>query len=598
MTETALLNLWAWSLQTGLLAVAAGVLMRIIVLDAPTARYAWWRGVLVVCLALPVIQPWQPLGLSPIAAVGPAASTSPALATPVAAAAMTPAIASVPPGTASGWPVIVATVLVIGALARLAWLAAGLIRLRRTRRAGIVVDAADGPDSLHALIAAGADVRQVASLRQPVTFGLVRPVVLLPGTFQSLPPGVQRAVLAHELWHVRRRDWIWSLTEETLRAVFWFHPAIGYLVSQVQGAREEVVDELSILSTNSRRSYLEALLTFADEPAVHPAAPFARRRQLFNRMMLISKEAVMSSRRIVVSTAGMAGVLVLTGWYTTLAFPLTDPGGGAVSVEAGEAQAPSTPGSREALLSRARVHLADGQFDEAMALLETVAAQNPMDPAGHQLVATHYWEKAQKDQKLTLPDKLMYIEKGIQATDYALAQQPDYVAALTYKNILLRMKGNLETDATRRRQLYTEADALRTRALALSKQGTGYTAPPDRSASAPPPPPPPPPPHPAQHNMIDGQRAIRVGGAVKPPAKIHHVDPVYPAKATDIGRPGEVIIEIAIDTQGVVRSTFVKRTNPALAQAAIDAVRQWRFAPTVQDGVAVPVLMTVAVRFP
>ena len=74
MTETALLNLWAWSLQAGLLALAAGVLTRVILIDAPAARYAWWRGVLVICLALPVIQPWQPLGLSSIAAVAPAAS--------------------------------------------------------------------------------------------------------------------------------------------------------------------------------------------------------------------------------------------------------------------------------------------------------------------------------------------------------------------------------------------------------------------------------------------------------------------------------------------------------------------------------------------
>ena len=57
------------------------------------------------------------------------------------------------------------------------------------------------------------------------------------------------------------------------------------------------------------------------------------------------------------------------------------------------------------------------------------------------------------------------------------------------------------------------------------------------------------------------------------------------------------IMEVAIDTQGVVRSTFVKRSIPALDQAALDAVRQWRFEPTFHEGVAVPVLMTVTVNF-
>ena len=86
-----------------------------------------------------------------------------------------------------------------------------------------------------------------------------------------MPAGVQRAVLAHELWHVRRRDWAVGAVEETIRAAFWFNPAMGWLVSRVQSSREEVVDELTVLLTNARRTYLEALLAFADEPPLFPA---------------------------------------------------------------------------------------------------------------------------------------------------------------------------------------------------------------------------------------------------------------------------------------------------------------------------------------
>ena len=72
---------------------------------------------------------------------------------------------------------------------------------------------------------------------------------------------------------------------------------------KVQATREEVVDELTVQLTNARKAYLEALLMFADEPTLFPAAPLARRRHLFQRMLLISREAVMSSRRIVSSFA-------------------------------------------------------------------------------------------------------------------------------------------------------------------------------------------------------------------------------------------------------------------------------------------------------
>jgi beta-lactamase regulating signal transducer with metallopeptidase domain len=101
-------------------------------------------------------------------------------------------------------------------------------------------------------------------------------------------------VVCHELIHVQRRDWLWVLGEETVRAVLWFNPAVWWLIARVQLAREELVDELTVLATNRRRAYMEALLAFADETPLAPAAAFARRRHLFRRMVLLSKEGVMS----------------------------------------------------------------------------------------------------------------------------------------------------------------------------------------------------------------------------------------------------------------------------------------------------------------
>jgi periplasmic protein TonB len=105
--------------------------------------------------------------------------------------------------------------------------------------------------------------------------------------------------------------------------------------------------------------------------------------------------------------------------------------------------------------------------------------------------------------------------------------------------------------------------------------------------SAPPPPVQPPPQPPPQH----------VGGSVRPPAKIVHVAPQYPALARASRVQGVVIIEATIDSRGNVESATVLRSIPLLDQAALDAVRQWKFTPTLLNGVAVPVIMTVTVNF-
>ena len=646
MNEFTLANVAAWGGQAGVLALAAAVLSQVLRIDAPAVRYAWWRTVLVICLVLPLVQPWQPPGLSP-AAILDLEPTAPIAETSAPASSGTRAIATRPAG-AIPWPIVAMSIIAGGAMLRLGWLALGLVRLRRLRCAGVRAETSGAPESLQSVEDAGAEVRYVRSLRQPVTFGIRRPVVLLPERLPSMPPAIQRAVIVHELWHVRRRDWTWTLAEETLRSVLWFHPAIWYLVSRVQSAREEVVDELSVLSTNARRSYLEALLAFADEPAVHPAAPFAKRRQLFNRMLLISREAMMSPRRIVCSAAGMAGALAMTGYYGTLAFPLTasvaagppapvaqqaqprdprpgvprpvtareqqlrgalrtDPTSVANWLELAKLQeerdaiadaettfeaALGATRSRDVLMSMAGFYNRQGQFDKTMAALEDAAARDANDPAGYQLVAVYYWEKAQKDQRITPEQKATYIQSGIAASDRALALNPDYIDALTYKNILLRMQGNMETDLTRRQALHAEADGLRNRAMELAKaRGPVPSAP---GAAGPPPPPPPPAPMPP---FVDGVQAIRIGGGIKTPTKIRDVKPVYPPEALEANVAGVVIVEALIDAQGNVHNAQVLRSIPMLDQAAVEAVKQWQFMPTLLNGVAVPVVMTVTVNF-
>ena len=115
-----------------------------------------------------------------------------------------------------------------------------------------------------------------------------------------------------------------------------------------------------------------------------------------------------------------------------------------------------------------------GEFDKTIEALNTAASLQPENPQGYQLVAVFYWEKAFKDKRLTPVQQKEYIAKGIEATDKALKLNADYGDALTYKNILLRMQANAETDLKKRQLLIDEADKLRNRAQELTKKkGSG-----------------------------------------------------------------------------------------------------------------------------
>jgi protein TonB len=103
---------------------------------------------------------------------------------------------------------------------------------------------------------------------------------------------------------------------------------------------------------------------------------------------------------------------------------------------------------------------------------------------------------------------------------------------------------------------------------------------------APPPPPPPPPPTP-----------VRLRAGIEAPQKIGNGAPIYPVTARLARKSGIVTLEAVIDANGAVQSVKVLRSVLLLDEAAVDAVRQWRFTPARLNGVAIPVVMTVTVEF-
>jgi protein TonB len=101
------------------------------------------------------------------------------------------------------------------------------------------------------------------------------------------------------------------------------------------------------------------------------------------------------------------------------------------------------------------------------------------------------------------------------------------------------------------------------------------------------PPPPPPPP----------KAPTRIGGDIKPPALIHRVEPEYPPVAVSGKIQGLVILEAEVNEAGVVTDVRVLRPMLLLDEAAIKAVKQWRYQPLVLNGTPVPFILTVTLNF-
>jgi TonB family protein len=168
-----------------------------------------------------------------------------------------------------------------------------------------------------------ADLTITDEIDTPATVGVRRAIVLLPRRLMALPAAVQRAVIAHELLHVKRRDWLHTLAEECGCALLWFHPAARVIAQRLSLAREMVVDEATILLTRDRRAYAEALMAFANPPPqVAGITPLIGRRFLSQRLSMIGQEVAMSPRHLYVRFAAALILCAVATASAVDAFPM------------------------------------------------------------------------------------------------------------------------------------------------------------------------------------------------------------------------------------------------------------------------------------
>jgi hypothetical protein len=283
--------------------------------ERPRTRLALGQALLVLMAALPLLQPWR----APSAAVSWSFSLAPA------APLVGPSPAAGPLATSSDWGLAVALVLLLGASFRLARLAAALVELEALGRRAQPLDP---PPWLRAWRDAVAPRARFALLDRPgspATFGVGRPLVLLPRGFESMQRERQAAIALHELLHVRRGDWLALVVEELALVAFFFHPAVHWLVARVRLAREQCVDEAVVRRLGSREAYLESLVDAARSASLGravPAAPFFRESHLRERVDLLLKGVSMSAVHALRNAFVTAVVLVAALAFTASAVPL------------------------------------------------------------------------------------------------------------------------------------------------------------------------------------------------------------------------------------------------------------------------------------
>jgi len=307
-------NLISWLIQVSVIASLGVALPLLFRLRHPKTQLAYCHMLLVVCIILPLIEPWRhPLLILAGGTVQTAARIQ----------------------SGFSWPALVGWIIAAGIVARLGWLASGLWQIRRYRTSAAPVFPI--PDSIRrARELTRADARFGISrhIDGPATVGHIDPMVLLPESFPMLDHEAQLSIACHELLHVKRNDWMVTLVEEIAAALFWFHPAIWLLLSQAKLSREQIVDAEVVTLTSAPAPYVQALLVMAGAAksfSAIPAALFLTEGHLPRRVRALLSKHRNSGARLFLSYVSIAALLTIAAWCAMVWFPLT---GDAQTVEA------------------------------------------------------------------------------------------------------------------------------------------------------------------------------------------------------------------------------------------------------------------------
>jgi TonB family protein len=429
-------------------------------------------------------------------------------------------------------------VLVAG-ISRLGWIAA---RSRRVRSA--------------AWVALGAEISSQHGLRRPVvlletdhptllaTWGVLQSKVIVPADALGWPRERVRAVLAHEIAHVRRRDWLVQIAAEVLRCVYWFNPLVWIACRRIRLEAEQAADEAVLESGVDGVEYAVHLLTVARTFASHrrrwtPAPAIVRPSTLERRVGAMLNTSIDRSPM----NRSVRAVIVIALF------------GAAAAIAAAQGPFASFSGSI--------LDAMNGTLVNATLQLTNAANQSRYEVKS---------DTAGRFEFVGLPPGEYALEAKFPG--FAILRGTLSVSGQNLQRDLVLKVGSLEETVTVRAGQSAAAvrvDASRERLSDAAKRA--LASPGECKPSA-------------------------AGGTLRQPAKLDDIRPQYPRHLEDAKVGGTVVLEGVIGTDGTMKDVrVVKPAHPDLDAAAVDALRQWRFSETLLNCVPVDVTMTATMRF-
>jgi TonB family protein len=366
------------------------------------------------------------------------------------------------------------------------------------------------------------------------TWGIRRPQVLLPDHSLDWTLDRVHVVLCHELAHIRRHDWLVQMLAETLRALLWFNPLAWMVCTRLRRESEQACDDEVLGIGVGGRDYAAHLLELARRCRL-PGSTWASAMPMAHPSTLERRIAAMLNPRLDRQAPSWPAIATLSVVLLLVTLPIA-------VLRAGQAGPAPLSGTiydvTGGVMPGVEVTLVDAN-QMRWAVTSNASGRFELPPVGAG----------------------RYVLEATLAGFRALRQEFELRDARDWDRAFTLQVGAVQ-----------ETIRIRTSRAALPKQlkASGAAAQP-----------------------------VRVGGNIRAPRKVKDVRPIYPAAMREAGLTGLVPLEAVIGRDGTVSSVRVlsAQVHPDFAIAAVDAVRQWLFTPTLLNGEPVEVVMTVSVQF-
>jgi len=508
----------------------------------PAALRHWlFAAALALAVAQPLISRVMPALRLPVVAWS--AEKAPARPAPTVETsfALDPGTAiAVQPPAGVDWPQLAYRVWVAGAVLSLAILAFGALWLTwlGARASAAGPNWQEVEEEIRAHLGIRRPVRTLITSHPAllVTWGALSPVILLPADAGDWPPERIRLVLAHEMAHLARRDWLIQLLAETARAINWFNPLFWAACARLRRESEYACDDIVLDLGVGGTSYASHLVDLARTFSVHgrtwlPAPSIARPSTLERRVRAMLNPQV--DRRPVsrLRRAALAAILL------AIALPIAA-ASQAVSSPAGTV---SDPHGKPLVDATLRLTSTNGGEPVETRTDDTGNFRFPQVPAGEYMLSVRYPGFSSSRQRMQLSSGGTTIELKVQV-------------------------GNLSERVT------------------VDGSNGGTTGP--RTVSRAPSP------------SAPACTPSSTGGQITPPMKIRDVRPRYRQELVDARVQGVILMNARIGTDGRVRNVdVISPVNADLEDEALAAVSQWEFTPTYLNCEPVEVQMYVTMQF-